>query len=336
MRYAQVKEGVITNLFPQKPNWFWDNGEQVTDDWLRTEQIYPIIEDHDNDINYVEKDQSQWIYRTMNVEVTYFQYIDDLPECNLVTHKRVMKPEDQWITSTTNSTITRTYDIVARTLDETYEFISSKPVYMPEGFVYDQSKFIEKPMEMWEYNEEDGHIRKRFWEIIPDLTANDVSDILYHKEPAPFEEWPKTDTTTQEIINILPRDLEDITERVLSSAADIRWQIETGGLKIGEINMFTERETQSKLTSAYMLMKLNNSTADVTWKTIDGFKTFTAQEFENICLLVHQFVQESFTKEALYMNEVKTAGTFEQLEILVEEIYTKLAVENSYHIANLG
>lgn len=82
MTYARVIDGVITEL-KGKPNWYFDNGTEVSDAWLLENEDLRVLLNgtlptYDNQTqNITENDWSQWTIEATQVTKTYT--VNDIP-----------------------------------------------------------------------------------------------------------------------------------------------------------------------------------------------------------------------------------------------------------------
>lgn len=79
-------------------------------------------------------------------------------------------------------------------------------------------------------------------------------------------------------------------------AAAKRYAVETGGFSAVGMGMPTDRDTQAKLTAAFLLAQAVPSTS-FQWKTAGGFVTINASEIGAIAVAVGQFVQSAYAAE---------------------------------------
>lgn len=81
-------------------------------------------------------------------------------------------------------------------------------------------------------------------------------------------------------------------------AADVRYRKEVGGVVIDGVNYSTDRETQAKMTGAYILAQANPDVA-VDWKLSDGsFASLDASTIGTVAMAIGGFVQSCFGTEA--------------------------------------
>lgn len=97
------------------------------------------------------------------------------------------------------------------------------------------------------------------------------------------------------------------TETLAAYAAEKRYAVETGGLNVGGVSIPTDRDTQAKLTSAFLLAQADPA-ASFQWKTSAGFVTLTAATVGQIAVAIGQFVQAAYAAEAQVLAAI-AAGT---------------------------
>lgn len=90
-------------------------------------------------------------------------------------------------------------------------------------------------------------------------------------------------------------------------AAAKRYAVEVGGVSIGGIGMPTDRDTQAKLTAAFLLAQANPTTT-FSWKTSAGFVTLTTAQVAQIAVAVGAFVQSAYATEAVVQAAIVAGG----------------------------
>ena len=94
---------------------------------------------------------------------------------------------------------------------------------------------------------------------------------------------------------------------VAAYAATKRYAVEVGGVAIAGIAMPTDRDTQAKLTAAFLLSQVNPTTT-FSWKTAAGFVTLTAVQITQIAVAVGAFVQSAYATEAVVQAAIVAGG----------------------------
>ena len=90
-------------------------------------------------------------------------------------------------------------------------------------------------------------------------------------------------------------------------AAAKRYAVETGGVTVGGVAIPSDRDTQAKLTAAFLLAQVNPQ-ATFQWKAGAGFVTLDAASVGQIAVAIGQFVQAAYATEAAVLAAI-TAGT---------------------------
>lgn len=100
-------------------------------------------------------------------------------------------------------------------------------------------------------------------------------------------------------------------ENIKVDVSNHRYNIEVGGVKIGNNVYSTDRESQTKYVAvAVDILQSNVETWSITWKTADSdFVTLNAPQMQEVITGVRQHVQNCFNKEAEYFNLIDTANT---------------------------
>ena len=102
---------------------------------------------------------------------------------------------------------------------------------------------------------------------------------------------------------------------LLAYAADKRYRVETAGCIVSGVHMPTDRDTQAKMTAAFLLSQVN-SNATFSWKTPAGFVTLTAAQIGGIAVAIGQFVQSAYATEAVVSSAINdgTITTTSQID----------------------
>lgn len=95
---------------------------------------------------------------------------------------------------------------------------------------------------------------------------------------------------------------------IMPALADRRWQAEVGGTTVGGIPVSTDRESQSKLTAAFVQADKNPAFNIPNWKVAPGtFVTLDATTIIALGNAVTAHVQACFDREAELCNEILNA-----------------------------
>ena len=125
--------------------------------------------------------------------------------------------------------------------------------------------------------------------------------------------WDGKEWIVHELSEFEPT-LEEVKTAKLAELADARWQAETGGLTLPDgTEIKTDRESQALLTGA-SLYALQNATATVEWKGVNGWVTLSAADIQKIAYLVRNHVQAAFSKERDYAEKVNGCGTVKDVQ----------------------
>jgi hypothetical protein len=203
---------------PLRPNWKYENGSPVSEEFLNQNGIFKLEEPHYGDALYVERDKSQWVIGPEAVTVTYVRLVDEPPVVdNPITHKVVLNPENEWLTDNVAGTLSKTYSVVENTPEEVAAFIKNKPVESRDGLLF------EKPMASWEYDKAEDMIRKTYWELIEDPERETHPEELYAVTQTDPSAWVRNETQIFEKCEFAPLDIEAAKTKMLEKAANLRW-----------------------------------------------------------------------------------------------------------------
>jgi hypothetical protein len=108
--------------------------------------------------------------------------------------------------------------------------------------------------------------------------------------------------------------LEQLKEESLQTLAERRWAAEEAGTSLNGTTILTDRQTQAKLTAAYVKASQGDSYVIESWKFAPGvFITLNAQMIIAIADAVEAHVQACFHNEAVLSNQIVSAQTKEEL-----------------------
>lgn len=323
MRYGKVEAGVITKVYEEKPKWFLDDGSQVSDSELIERNIYPITEDYPSDQDYIIKPIDNWNINVDNISTTFWIIDRQIPsEYNPMFHNLVKSDDTLW--TYTDTTVTQPYTIEDKSENEISSFVSENRVVGME----DSTGYIEKHFTEWNWNSAEEQVEKTYWEIIEDPNKSNYSEFLYDINLKDFSEWvfDTVNDTAQMTYDYIPAPLDDAKERMRSFVAHFRWQVEVGGFIWTELNpegdkIPTDRESQTKLTSAFISAKDGIITTDTRWKIIGDYLTLNPTQMQNMCLSVQSFIQSLYDREYGLRAEIDSSD-FSNLETIMSNINT--------------
>jgi len=182
------------------------------------------------------------------------------------------------------------------------------------------------PKENWKIKE--GTYIERAFYLIKYPEYDPFSQIMKLKENA--EDFTVNDKFLEKyIVEDIP--IEEIKRREIDKIKNLRWKYETGGITFLDYDIHTDRESQSKILSLYVLTK-QGELQSINWKTKNGFALLNATEIEQLSLTVQQFIQKCYDNEKRLSSLVKDAITTSDLK----EIKYDRWPENSLYQYELG
>lgn len=323
MRYGEVEGGEIVKVYEEKPKWFLDDGSQLSDSMLAERSVYPIIEDYPSEQGYIVKPMTDWDINVDSITLKFWLIDRQIPsEYNPMFHNLVKGDNESW--TYTDTTVTQPYTIVDKTEGEISDFISENRVV---GMA-DSTGYIEKHFTEWEWNFSEERIDKTYWQVVDDPNKENYSEFLYDVSLKPFSEWAfdAETNTTQMTYDYTPAPLEEAKERMKGFVAHFRWQVEIGGFIWTELNpagdkIPTDRESQTKLMSAFISAKDGIITTDTRWKIIGDYLTLNPTQMQNMCLSVQSFIQSLYDREYDLRAEIDSSD-FSNLETIMSNINT--------------
>ena len=99
-----------------------------------------------------------------------------------------------------------------------------------------------------------------------------------------------------------------------TQAAARRWAVETGGITVNGAAVYTDRDTQAKLTAAFTRANANPAFT-LNWKTAGGFVTLTAAQVIALANAVFDHVQAAFDAEAAVLADIESGTITTTAEI---------------------
>jgi hypothetical protein len=108
--------------------------------------------------------------------------------------------------------------------------------------------------------------------------------------------------------------LDELKADYLNQLANRRWIAEEAGTTLNGMTILTDRQTQSKLTAAYVKAVQDSSYVIESWKFAPGvFVTLDAQTIIGIANAVEAHVQSCFHNEAVISERILAAPSKEEL-----------------------
>jgi hypothetical protein len=332
MKYVRITDDQKIEVLLEKPKWYFDNGNQVTDEWLvENANIYKLYEKPTFDPrDFIEKDSSKWIIGLDYVEKTYYNVVNVFePLTKSLIQKHSIDPESEWEYNDDDNTVTITHRVVERSGEDVDRIVHNSPYY---NVPFDPNNSIEKPMEFWRY--ENGLIYKSYWSVVRDPERSTHPELFYNHTTTDISGWERADTTIQEKLMFSLKDINECKNSLIEYVSLYRWQIETGGYNFNGNGIHTDRESQTKITSIYVLLKNGVVTGNTMWKTMEGFVSLTTVNLENMCLSVSSFIQSLYNKESDIINSITGSTSMEELMSIYNNLKTLITVTGSIFLEN--
>lgn len=329
MKYVRVLADNTLEVLLEKPKWYMPDGTQVTDEWLvENHSIYKLYERTVDPREFIEKPSTEWIIGSDYVEKTYFTVINIYePIEKTLTQVHSIDPESEWVYD--DDTVTIYHRVIDRN-GEDLNIIVNNARYATVPF--DPNNSIEKPMDYWRY--ENGIIYKSYWSIIRDPERENHIDLFYNHTTTDISGWDRTDTTIQEKLVFTPKSIEECKANLIEYISYYRWEIEVGGYNYNGNGIHTDRESQTKLTSIYTLLKNDVVTGDTNWKTMEGFIVLNPQNLEIMCLSIFSFIKNLYDKENEVVASVNSSTTINQIINIHNNLKSLMMISNSIFLEN--
>jgi hypothetical protein len=327
MRYIRIKDDGNHDVLPAKPVWFYDDGTIVSDQWfIENEGIYPLYEPNDGDGRYLEKDMPKWVYGTDRVTKTYYIVIDEPPDYDGdIKKKLVLNPSNQWNYDDVYNQVKKTYRIETRTQSEIDDLVLTGK-FAPDTR-NPEYNYVEKPNNTWQYH--NGFIHKKYWQVVKREFTR-FEELFYTLEQKPVDDWDRNDVYIYEDYNLHPRDVDDIKQNLIPHVYEFRWNVEIGGFVDSEDNVIyhTDRESQAKMTSKYLMVKNSVITEGFYWKTVGNeFMYLSLEKTEVLFLKIANFIQTLYDIEKSLIEDIRSKTTFEELKTIYDNIDNMFNIE---------
>lgn len=116
-----------------------------------------------------------------------------------------------------------------------------------------------------------------------------------------WQEKPDGYFTTEEWAELHPApvfviSLEELKNVKKTEIAGARYNAETAGIRYGDFDIATDRDSQALITGA-ALAAIQDSAYSVRWKTASGFITLTSDQILSVAQAVRAHVQACFDRE---------------------------------------
>lgn len=143
--------------------------------------------------------------------------------------------------------------------------------------------------------------------------GEDLEEVI--RQYAPLSYWGELQQELQEVpvgfVGVYtpppeePLTLEIVKERKIREIADWRYRREVSGISLNGVQIATDRESQAKISSAYMSLA-QGLVSSIQWKTADtNWITLDLPMMQAVAQAVLFHVQQSFDLEKLYVDQVK-------------------------------
>ena len=114
--------------------------------------------------------------------------------------------------------------------------------------------------------------------------------------------------------------LEQEKSKLLNKLSLTRWLKEIGGIEFQGNRYHTDNTSQSKLLAAYVL-SLQSDNFSINWKTATGaFITLNETQISQVAMAVRDHVQNCFNWEANLKNQILSASSLEELDVIKNQI----------------
>ncbi|MEA5123318.1 DUF4376 domain-containing protein [Xanthomonas floridensis] len=110
-----------------------------------------------------------------------------------------------------------------------------------------------------------------------------------------------------------PTTLEGMKLAAKARATQLRWECETGGVSIGDVQVGSTTEDQNRISSVLAAAGLG-TVEQVDFKANSGWVTLTLAEIRGIAAAISAHVQACFTAERAHHEAIDAIGNIEELQ----------------------
>lgn len=334
MEYVRVKNNQVTETLNYRPHWFNDDGLPVSDQWLiENESIYRAILNGPEGTPFKIKEKEDWLVTETHVEKTFWLIDENLPEYNPLIEKIETKEESEWVED--GEYLRKVHDVVPCSEEDAQRYVDKHGAVTPE---IDRAKFLLKPLQEWSFH--DNIITKTYWEIVDSPDKENYPGAFYKCLQNESQNWIKTQTTAQKTYTYIERPIQEIVTYLKKDLEVLRWYIETEGLLWDGKEIHTDRESQTKILTAFIAAKEGIRTNNVKWKTKQGFVMLTPTEMQAMSMHVFDTIEQLYETEDTIIQKINNVmgqglsdtETFSALKSIHDGLLSEPWPQNSLYI----
>lgn len=132
-----------------------------------------------------------------------------------------------------------------------------------------------------------------------------IVDVIAQARPDDRYYW--VDDNGDGTFNARPKDVDQLRAIKTDEIAAARYNIEVGGIRIGGVEVKTDRESQAQLSSAYTSLA-GGLISDTPWKAANGWVNVTLTEIAPIAQAVAVHVRSAFAWEQAQQEALAALG----------------------------
>jgi hypothetical protein len=214
---------------------------------------------------------------------------------------------DEWLILNDN-----TYPIVDQSVDQPYDGLKEDAI--DDWVLVDEGLLT-------------GYIQRTFTKVFNNFPEYDsFYQFLQVKDDSVWE--TDVDGNLLKTYDIISKDFETKKTEIINELEDIRWNYEVGGLSYTvspsgtpelSYNVYTDRESQGKMTGIFFIALNELDTNNRAWKTMTGFVDFTPNQIINMGQTMLIFVQSCYDCEKVILYLINQAETISDLKIIYNE-----------------
>ena len=125
------------------------------------------------------------------------------------------------------------------------------------------------------------------------------------------EEWAELNPA--HVVEISLEELKNVKKTEIAGA---RYNAETAGIRYGDFDIATDRDSQALITGA-ALAAIQDSSYSARWKATSGFITLTSDQILSVAQAVRAHVQACFDAEADLTAAIDAAESIAELESII-------------------
>lgn len=176
-----------------------------------------------------------------------------------------------------------------------------------------------KPAHIDHWKIESDKIVRTFYAIVDNEPKYDP--FLETLQLNPRDRWVVEGEKIYKTYQVKKPTLDELKITKLDQLALLRYQKEVGGATLAGFDLFTDRQSQSRIGDFYNVIANDETIKDLEWKTRDGFKKITRAQFLTIHKELFFFIKACYETESLITKRINESKTLKEMKDKTEELF---------------